>query len=554
MTISGNATVSGTNTGDQTITLSGDASGSGIGSIVVTLANSGVTAGTYTNVTVDAKGRVTAGTNPSSPPGALSNSTTSTQDGYFGDLYLKDDTNPSHYLKLTNAQDLSVACTLSISTGNADRTLTITGNATVSGTNTGDQTIATISGLQTALDAKAPLASPSFTGTASYVGGTYAQRVECIQFRTSDYGSGKPYIFIKPGAAAPDWTIGTWDGSASPGQINFQCASVSGPTPTVGDNSTKFATTAFVASCSLPAGFRNAVINGCCRVTHRAAKTLSGSWQYAQVDLLAVRADGSPTAGTIKQATGVTSLSTTGYACLVQGATLGSGGAIWWRHRIEARDAARLRSAAAVLSARVYHDVGSAVTFTITINKPNAADDFSAVTQISTGTVSIANTTNADLIYSIADMTDCSNGLEILIKAACGAVSNKWFYLGDLQLEPGAVKTVFERRPMANEIQLVNRYLRTCSGLIGKANSASNMQISLSHLDMRIAPAYEATGTLAFTDAVTADFTQSQANVSVNERTADNGRVSCGYFSGLTSGTILIQRGTGGVILASAEF
>lgn len=48
-------------TGNQTITLSGDATGSGTTSIAVTLANSGVTAGTYTKVTVDAKGRVTVG-------------------------------------------------------------------------------------------------------------------------------------------------------------------------------------------------------------------------------------------------------------------------------------------------------------------------------------------------------------------------------------------------------------------------------------------------------------------------------------------------------------
>ena len=48
-------------TGNQTITLSGDATGSGATSIAVTLANSGVTAGTYTKVTVDAKGRVTVG-------------------------------------------------------------------------------------------------------------------------------------------------------------------------------------------------------------------------------------------------------------------------------------------------------------------------------------------------------------------------------------------------------------------------------------------------------------------------------------------------------------
>ena len=47
-------------TGNQTVTLSGDATGSGTTSISVTLANSGVSAGTTSGITVDAKGRITA--------------------------------------------------------------------------------------------------------------------------------------------------------------------------------------------------------------------------------------------------------------------------------------------------------------------------------------------------------------------------------------------------------------------------------------------------------------------------------------------------------------
>ena len=57
---------SGTNTGDQTITLSGDATGSGTGSVSVTLGTTGVTPGTYGGTSaiavmvVDSKGRVTS--------------------------------------------------------------------------------------------------------------------------------------------------------------------------------------------------------------------------------------------------------------------------------------------------------------------------------------------------------------------------------------------------------------------------------------------------------------------------------------------------------------
>lgn len=73
LNITANASISGTNTGDQTITLTGDVTGSGTGSFGATLANSGVTAGTYGNVTqvpqitVDAKGRITGVTNITLP-------------------------------------------------------------------------------------------------------------------------------------------------------------------------------------------------------------------------------------------------------------------------------------------------------------------------------------------------------------------------------------------------------------------------------------------------------------------------------------------------------
>ena len=310
-----------------------------------------------------------------------------------------------------------------------------------------------------------------------------------------------------------------------------------------------------VHAATLQAGnFRSLVTNGCCRVSHRASKALSTSWQTGPVDLIAVAAGGTVSAGTIVQASGVTQLSKSGYACQVQSATLTGVGTISWRHRIEARNAIALANGAAMVTARTYHDVGVSVTYSLTVNKPTAADNFASVTQIATGTVSVANATNADLSLAIANLGDCSYGLEIIISAACGAITTKNFYLGDLQLMAGSLALPMAPRPMATETLLVARYLRPCAGLIGKANSASNMQIVLSHPDMRVAPSYEATSAMAFTDAVAADFVQSQASVTtVHDATAHNGRISCGFFSGLTSGTVMLQKGTGGTILASSE-
>ena len=308
-------------------------------------------------------------------------------------------------------------------------------------------------------------------------------------------------------------------------------------------------------AAALQAGdYRNLVTNGCCRVSHRASKSLTTSWQTGPVDLMAVAAGGTVSAGTIVQASGVTSLSKSGYACQIQSATLTGASTVSWRHRIEARNAGSVANGAAMVTARTYHDVGTSVTYTITVNKPTAADNFASVTQIATGTVAVANAVNADLSLSLANLGDCSNGLEIIISAACGAITTKNLYLGDLQLVAGSLALPMMPRPMATETLLVARYLRPCMGLIGKANSATNMQIVLSHPDMRAVPGYEANAAMAFTDAVATDFVQSQASVTtVHDATAHNGRISCGFFTGLTSGTVMIQKGTGGTILASSE-
>jgi hypothetical protein len=65
------------------------------------------------------------------------------------DIYLRDDTNPSHYLQVTNSADLTGNRILSVNVNDANRTISLSGDltisaaATVSGTNTGDQTTIT---------------------------------------------------------------------------------------------------------------------------------------------------------------------------------------------------------------------------------------------------------------------------------------------------------------------------------------------------------------------------------------------------------------------------
>ena len=301
-------------------------------------------------------------------------------------------------------------------------------------------------------------------------------------------------------------------------------------------------------------GMVNAVANGGCLSSSRAAATITTSFAYGPVDLLAVKADGTVGAGTISQATGTTSLTETAHACSVTGCTLTGSGAIYYRHRIEAKLAQRFVSEMANFSCRIYHDVGSTKNAIITIRKADSADDFSAVTDIDTATIAILNDNNQTAEFSIPDMGDCSNGIEIEVKVDTGAITTKVIYCGDLQLSIGAEKRAFELRPIQYEQSLVRRYLYPVVGFLGVANSTTNMQTGFGHPGMRAAPTYAATGALDMTDGFAADKSQSSADVNTtHENTADNGRVSIGNFSGLTSQRFYIHRGTSDKILASAE-
>lgn len=142
-TISGTHTgsSSGTNTGDQTITLTGDVTGTGTGSFATSIAAGAVG---NTEISDVAWSKVSATPTTLSGYGitdALSGSTSSTQNGYFNQINLFDQVTPSHYLTIQSNENLTANRTLSLITGNVNRSLTLSGDATIAGTNTGDQTI-----------------------------------------------------------------------------------------------------------------------------------------------------------------------------------------------------------------------------------------------------------------------------------------------------------------------------------------------------------------------------------------------------------------------------
>lgn len=209
---------------------------------------------------------------------------------------------------------------------------------------------------------------------------------------------------------------------------------------------------------------KNAVINGGMLVAQRATLTLGSSAPaanagYAKVDRFQAWATGTAvSAGTATQDTAA-GIGRTGYALKLAGVTLTGTGIVYVRHRIEAKNSLRFKNRTASLSCVVKHDVGSAINYTLTVRKANTADTFSAVTSIQAGSAtSVSSATETTLTLAGISMGDCTTGIEIEIKAECGAITTKNFWVTEVQLEDNATATVFEHVGFDQSLERCMRY------------------------------------------------------------------------------------------------
>jgi hypothetical protein len=202
----------------------------------------------------------------------------------------------------------------------------------------------------------------------------------------------------------------------------------------------------------------NAIINGGCVVKQRANATLSTSLQYGGVDRFKVGVtSGTTSAGTITRTT--TSVAgRTGYALHVSGASMASTPTLTVDYYIEALEAINLRNATAQAALSVWHDVGSTISYTVSVDKATAPDNFAAVTNIATSAAQpVASGVATDLTLPGIAMGDCSNGIRVRVTVQPGTTTTKNFHYTEWWL--GEI-TDFPYAPFAVELVKCGRYFQ----------------------------------------------------------------------------------------------
>jgi hypothetical protein len=237
-------------------------------------------------------------------------------------------------------------------------------------------------------------------------------------------------------------------------------------------------------------GFRNAIINGDCRIAQRGGGSIvNGSVVYAGCDRIYVYAAGfSALSGSIYQSSGSATSST---FCQTANITSTGSGVVSFGQRIEQKNCQHFAGKTVIVSMKVYQDSGAAVTAAIGLGKAGAADNFSSVSTLGESTVgSIPSATWVSISKSFAvSASDVANGIVPYMAFTVGAVTNKGFNIADFQIEVGPAATPFETKPLSLELAQCLRYLQPVGEFAGNFITTTAVRGSIRYFaPMRSAP------------------------------------------------------------------
>ncbi len=213
-------------------------------------------------------------------------------------------------------------------------------------------------------------------------------------------------------------------------------------------------------------GFRNRVINGDCRIMQRpltpqTAILTTGATYFA--DMWAAQSAGADATANVNQSLAIAGFPRT--ALVMSGAAGVS--QLDARTRIESMNIADLAGKQVTVSALVYHQGTSGqVKIGMLAQTPSATDNWSgSVADVVSQTSQVVPiTTVARLTWTVTLPATATRGLELVLSAAGVGITSGQIIISEVQLEPGAAATDFERRPAGLELQLCQRYLPSIMG------------------------------------------------------------------------------------------
>lgn len=203
-------------------------------------------------------------------------------------------------------------------------------------------------------------------------------------------------------------------------------------------------------------GFKNRIINGDFRI-HQRSGTIStgvGALTYT-LDRWIVAA------GTAALSVSQGSESSAPYNyLLISGAASNANWSI--RQRIESRNIRDLAGKQVTLSFYLYNSTGNASNASVVVSSANAADNFSAMTIVSSQSVNLSGA-GLKQTFTLTLNAACANGIEIRFESPSPFTSG-FLVLHTVQLESGTISTPFENRPIGVELSLCQRYYQAAIG------------------------------------------------------------------------------------------